>query len=179
MPVAAPGRRLLASVPFGFVRARSAGRARRPVSASLNLVSFIDFLVTMVVFLITSFSAEGSIGTSDPLIRPPTAAHATAIELAPIIAVNREAVTIDGRFVADTPSLGAPGAPPRIDALVRDLATQKRSWQLLHPRRDFPGTVVIQADREIDFRVIRLVMRAAAEAGYGDVSFAVRPAAIR
>jgi biopolymer transport protein ExbD len=43
----------------------------------------------------------------------------------------------------------------------------------LHPGDAFPGTVILQADVAIDFRVIKKVMFTAAQAGYTNVSFAV------
>ncbi|HEY8428294.1 MAG TPA: hypothetical protein VIL20_07965, partial [Sandaracinaceae bacterium] len=56
---------------------------------------------------------------------------------------------------------------------VQDLETLKRNWSILHPNEQFSGTVILQADRGVDFRVIKKVMFSAAQAGYTNVSFAV------
>jgi biopolymer transport protein ExbD len=82
-------------------------------------------------------------------------------------------VTLDGRRMADTPTLTATAGVERIEPLIQDLETLQRNWNILHPREPFPGTVIIQADREIDFRVIKKVMFSAAQAGYTNISFAV------
>jgi biopolymer transport protein ExbD len=82
-------------------------------------------------------------------------------------------VTLDGRRMADTQTLAASAGLERIEQLVQDLETLRRNWNILHPREPFPGTVIIQADRAIDFRVIKKVMFSAAQAGYSNISFAV------
>ena len=63
----------------------------------------------------------------------------------------------------------------KLQASVRgdDLETLKRNWSILQPGRPFPGNVILQADIDIDFRVIKKVMFSAAQAGYANVSFAV------
>jgi hypothetical protein len=55
-------------------------------------------------------------------------------------------VTLDGRRMADTPTLAADPKVERIEALVRDLETLKRNWAVLHPQVPFPGQVVLQGD---------------------------------
>ena len=55
--VHAPGRRLLRRIPLYFVAKSAGGEKKRSVSASLNLVSFIDFLVVTVIFLPLGFAA--------------------------------------------------------------------------------------------------------------------------
>jgi biopolymer transport protein ExbD len=45
---------------------------------------------------------------------------------------------------------------------------------LLHPSENFTGTVIVQADRNVDFKVIKKVMYSCAVAGYQNVNFAVQ-----
>ena len=53
-----PGKRLLRAIRLRFVgRAMDVGR--RGVSARLNLVSLVDFMVVTVLYLLLSFSASG------------------------------------------------------------------------------------------------------------------------
>ena len=59
MAIRRPGARLLRSVPFAFVRARDGGR--KAVDATIAMVPFIDFLVVLVVFLLTFFTASGEV----------------------------------------------------------------------------------------------------------------------
>lgn len=173
MPIHKPDKVLLHHIPLKFVRSRVAGGGRKSVDASIPLVPFIDFLITLVVFLLSSFSASGELLSQRPNLVMPSAANTDDLELAPIIAIDARVVTLDGRRMADTQTLAATAGVERIEQLVQDLETLRRNWSILHAPEPFPGTVIIQADRSIDFRVIKKVMFSAAQAGYSNVSFAV------
>ena len=173
MPVKRPGRVLLHHIKLKFVHDRVAGGGRKSVDASILLVPFIDFLIVLTIFLLTSFSATGELLAQQPNLRMPDATNTTALEISPIVAINPQVVTLDGRRMADTNSLAASPELERIEQLVQDLETLKRNWSILHPQQPFPGTIIIQADRSIDFRVIKKIMFSAAQAGYSNISFAV------
>ena len=171
MAIAQPGPELLHGVPLSFVRRRVTGGARKTTNADIPLVPFIDFLITLVVFLLSSFSASGELPSA--LVALPTATNATDLELAPVVAIDARVITLDGRRMADTHTIGEASGATRIDALVRDLETLRANWSILHPHEAFPGTIVVQADRATDMRIVRAVMFSAAQAGYADISFAV------
>lgn len=173
MPIKRPEKELLHHVPLKFVRNRVAGGARKSMNTEIPLIPFIDFLITLVVFLLSSFSASGELLSQRPNLVMPNASNAVDLELAPIVAIDSRVVTLDGRRMADTPTLAASAGLERIDALVNDLETMHRNWSILHPRDPFPGTVIIQADRDVDMRVVKKVMFSAAQAGYANISFAV------
>jgi biopolymer transport protein ExbD len=103
----------------------------------------------------------------------PEAANTIDLEIAPIIAIDPQVVTLDNRRMADTQSLAATPQLERIEQLVQDLETLKRNWGMLHPNDPFQGMVILQADQNVDFRVVKKVMFSAAQAGYTNVSFAV------
>lgn len=173
MTIHAPGRVLLHHIPLKFVHDRVAGGGRKATDVPIALVPFIDFLITLVVFLLTSFSASGELLAQRPNLVMPTAANTEAIEIAPIVAIDRQVVTLDNRRMADTETLASNPNLERIEQLVTDLETMRRNWSVLHPREPFAGTVILQADENVDFRVIKKVMFSAAQAGYTNVSFAV------
>lgn len=134
---------------------------------------FIDFLLTLVVFLLSTFEASGVPGVTLDL---PDAHHGADVVFAPTVVIDARAITLEGYRVADTATLRESRAVERTDALVRGLEAQRSSWALLHPGQSFPAAIVIQADRSIDFRVIRHVMFSAAQAGYSNLRFAVNRA---
>jgi biopolymer transport protein ExbD len=173
MPIHNPGRVLLHHVPLKFVNDRVAGGGRKATDVAIALIPFIDFLITLVVFLLTSFSASGELLAQRPNLVMPVAANVHAIDIAPIIAIDPSVVTLDNRRMADTQTLAAAAGLERIEPLVQDLETLRRNWTVLHPRDPFQGTVILQADRNVDFRVIKKVMFSAAQAGYTNISFAV------
>lgn len=173
MAIHKPGKVLLKSVPLSFVRKRVSGGGRKNLDHEIPLVPFIDFLITLVVFLLTSFSASGELLAQQPNLKMPDAKHVIDLEIHPVVSINPEVVTLDGRRMADTPTLAADARVERIEQLVQDLETLKRNWSILHPSEPFSGTVIMQADKSIDFRVIKKIMFSCAQAGYANVSFAV------
>lgn len=173
MPVHVPGKVLLHKVPLKFVHDKVTGGGRKNVDQSLPLVPFIDFLIVLIVFLIMQFASSGELLTTIPTITMPKADHTESIEISPIIAIDRNIVALDGNRMADTQSLLSSPQMERIEPLIQNLETLKRNWSILQPGRPFPGNVILQADIDIDFRVIKKVMFSAAQAGYANVSFAV------
>lgn len=173
MPIHKPGRVLLHHVPLAFVQSKVVGHGRKATDANIPLVPFIDFLITLVVFLLMSFSAEGQLVTNRDNLTMPDGTNVAELEVAPIIAIDAQMVTLDNRRMADTQTLAANAQIDRMEQLIQDLETLKRNWSILHPQQPFPGNVVLQADKEIDFRVIKKVMFSASQAGYANISFAV------
>jgi len=173
MAIHKPGRVLLHHVPLKFVRKKVAGGGRKAMDHEIPLVPFIDFLITLVVFLLTSFSASGELLAQQPNLKMPDAKNTVDLEIHPIVAINPEVITLDGRRMADTPTLAADARVERQENLITDLETLKRNWSILHPSEPFGGTVIMQADRSIDFRVIKKIMFSCAQAGYSNISFAV------
>jgi biopolymer transport protein ExbD len=173
MAIHKPGRVLLHHIPLSFVRKKVSGGGRKAMDHEIPLVPFIDFLITLVVFLLTSFSASGELLAQQPNLKMPDAKHVVDLEIHPIIAINPDVVTLDGRRMADTRTLAADARVERTEQLIQDLETMKRNWSILHPSEPFAGTVIMQADKSIDFRVIKKIMFSCAQAGYANISFAV------
>lgn len=173
MPIHKPERVLLHHIPLKFVRTRVAGGGRKSVDSSIPLVPFIDFLITLVVFLITSFSATGELIAQKPSITMPKAANTVDLEMAPIISIDDRVVALDGSHVGDVPPLAASDEVKPMEPLIQKLETMKRNWSILHPSDPFPATVIMQADEKVDFRVLKKVMASVAQAGYVNMSFAV------
>ena len=173
MPVNKPGRVLLREVPLKFVSKKVTGHGRKSSNTEIPLIPFIDFLIVLVVFLLISFSASGELLAQKPNLVMPKAANVVNLEIAPIVAIDPIVVTLDGRRMADTATLAADPKVERIEPLIQDLETLKRNWSILHPQEPFPGQIVLQADVNIDFRVVKKIMFSSAQAGYANVSFAV------
>jgi biopolymer transport protein ExbD len=176
MAIQRPEPVLLHNVPLKFVRERVSGHGRKSVDHQIPLIPFIDFLIVLVIFLLMSFSASGELVAQQPTITMPTAKNTEQIEVSPIVAVDERVITLDGTRVADTQTQGQAAQVDRIEPLIQGLEAEKRKWETIHPSEPFAGQVIVQADRNIDFRVVKKVMFSAAAAGYGNVSFAVNQA---
>jgi len=173
MAIKRPEPELLRNIPLKFVRERVSGHGRKEVDHQIPLIPFIDFLIVLVIFLLMSFSASGELVAQQPTITMPDADNTQQIEISPIIAVDERVITLDGTRVADTQTQGQSAQVDRIEPLISGLEAEKRKWETIHPSEPFAGQVIVQADRNIDFRVVKKVMFSAAAAGYGNVSFAV------
>ena len=176
MAIQRPEPVLLHNIPLRFVRARVSGHGRKSVDHQIPLIPFIDFLIVLVIFLLMSFSASGELVAQQPTITMPQAKNTEQIEISPIVAVDERVITLDGTRVADTQTQGQSAQVDRIEPLIQGLEAEKRKWETIHPSEPFAGQVIVQADRNIDFRVVKKVMFSAAAAGYGNVSFAVNQA---
>jgi biopolymer transport protein ExbD len=173
MAIKRPEPELLRNIPLKFVRDRVSGHGRKEVDHQIPLIPFIDFLIVLVIFLLMSFSASGELIAQQPTITMPDAKNTEQIEISPIVAVDERVITLDGTRVADTQTQGQSAQVDRIEPLIQGLEAEKRKWETIHPSEPFAGQVIVQADRNIDFRVVKKVMFSAAAAGYGNVSFAV------
>lgn len=173
MAIHKPGKVLFTGVPLKFVRKKVSGGGKKSLDHEIPLVPFIDFLVTLVVFLLSSFSASGELLAQQPNLKMPDAKNVVDLEIQPVIAINPDVITLDGRRMGDTRTLAQDPKVERMEQLIQDLETLKRNWSILHPTEPFAGTVILQADRSIDFRVIKKVMFSCAQAGYANISFAV------
>ncbi len=168
-----PGPRLKVYAPLKFVR--SGGHGKKSGYAELNLTSMVDMLTILVVFLLQTFSASGELLTVQKNIVLPEAQNFKDLEQAPIIAVSRESVTLDGRLVANAEQLNTENTVDwKITDLHDQLVTLKNNFKLLHPSEPFAGTVIVQADKNVDFKIVKKVMYSCAVAGYANVNFAVQ-----
>lgn len=168
-----PEKRLLHHIPLRFVQMRVSGGGGKSVNMEIPLIPFIDFLITLVVFLLMSFSATGELVAQQATIRLPSADHTTQLEMSPVISIDAAVVTLDGRRIVDSPSLLASADVARIEPLVEALELKKRQWAMLHPGQENPGIVIFSVDQRVDFRVLKKVMISVAAAGYIHISFAV------
>ena len=141
-------------------------------NAALNLVSFIDFLVTTVIFLLSSFSASGEI-TVDPNVKLPKAENVEDIIEAPMVAVNGNQILVDGVQAGSTRSVEELGRLQKIDELFNVLKQKRELWKQVQPNKPFPGVAILQVDQNVPALVVKSVFQTAAFAGYPNVSFMV------
>ena len=169
-----PAPRLRKFIPLKFVTKHGAGK--KSTYAELNLTSMVDMLTILVVFLLQTFSASGELLTVSKNIQLPEAVNFKDLEQAPIIAISRDAVTLNGDPKADSAELNRENTVDwKIPGLHDDLVVLKNNFKLLHPNpEDFKGLVIVQADKNIDFKIIKKVMYSCAVAGYSNVNFAVQ-----
>jgi biopolymer transport protein ExbD len=165
-----PGERVAASKVFGkkFVRGKRNG------FAALMLTSLVDMFMIIVIFLLQNFSATGEVLYMSKDIKLPDAAHGVQLERAPVISISADAVSFEGRQVVATEDLGK-GDVLNVPELEDALRDEKHRYELVHandPDHPFRGLVNVQADKKVPFRVIKRVMFACNQSGFGNINFA-------
>lgn len=167
-----PGKRLMHAISLKFVQNKVGGHGKRAVAGSLNLVSFIDFLITTVIFLLMSFSASGEI-TVDKNVKLPKAENVEDIIDAPMVAVNGNQILVDGVLAGSTRAVEELGRMQKIDELFTILKNKRELWKQVQPNKPFPGVCILQVDSNVPALVVKSVFQTAAFAGYPNVSFMV------
>jgi len=167
-----PGRRLMHAVKLKYVWNKVTGHGGKGVNANLNLVSFIDFLVVTVIFLLMSFSASGEISV-DKNVRLPKAENVDDMIDAPTVAVNGNQILVDGVQAGSTRSIEELGRLQKIDELFNILRSKRELWKQVQPNKPFPGVCILQVDGSVPALVVKSVFQTAAFAGYPNVSFMV------
>lgn len=158
-------------------------KSKRNQLFSLNLVPMIDMFVILVVFLLITFSATGEILLQQADIELPKAYSGRELERYPMIAISAKDVVFEGVEVIRTGSVTEQNFPDlKVPELSKVLKTAHDAYQSNHPMPNDPEKakkwleeskqIIIQADENIDFEVIRLVITTAAIEGYSAINFA-------
>lgn len=179
MPIHAPHAQLYRSVTLETVKAKLSHAGRKSLYENLNLVAYIDMMTMLVIFLLMSFSATGEILFVQKNLVLPHAQNWTDLERAPVVGVTNDVVTLDGVQVAAGQDLLADSATgdAKLTELHDKLVTLKNNYKLLHPNEEFKGVAIIQADKSVEFKVLKKVLFSCQVAGYQNVNFAVQPKA--
>lgn len=178
MPIHTPGPRLLSSIPFRFLGGASGTGGRRNTNVMLNITAMVDMMVMLTVFLLATFSATGELIMQQKGLELPTALNDKELERAPIIIISRDSVTFGQDEVANTRALVQDeSAEWKIPELFDMLQLEKFNFEKRDMsddlRRKLRGLVVLQADKDVDAKVLNRVMKTAYAAEYTEVMFAV------
>jgi biopolymer transport protein ExbD len=176
MPIHAAGPRLGSSIPFAHLGNKGGG-GRRNVNAYLNLTAMVDMMTMLVVFLLSTFSATGELLMSQKGIELPTALNDKELSRAPIISITRDAIAFKGEAVGDPKAIVEDESPEwKIVELYDRLQLEKFNFEKQdideEKKKLLRGLVILQADRNVDAKVLNRVMKTAYAADYTEVMFA-------
>ena len=169
-PISRPGPRQFRFLPLRFLKG-ALGRRGRRTGFELPLVSLVDCLLCLILFLLTSFSADAECPERQKV---PSAEHAQTNTEAPVVAVTQRQILLDGVSAGSSVEVLQGGRLTRLDALFNQLKAKRELWRQLNPGQEFPGVVVLQIDRAVPSLVVKSAFQTAAYAGYPNVSFLVR-----
>jgi biopolymer transport protein ExbD len=151
---------------------RTKRRRRVPVATSLQLTPLIDIFMVMVLFLLATFHPGADMCMCRQRLSVPTAERLEGLERAPVVTMTAShegdgVVTLDGREVGTVRELLDDDSPDwKLARLTEQLEVMKHNWKLTNPDKVFPGELIIEADRETDFKAIKKVVYSSGLAGY-------------
>ena len=166
---------------------RSASRfLRKKKAPTLMLTSLLDMFTIILIFLIVSFDTENQDFRLDENVTLPESSARAEFRPAVNLAVSGDAITVGDDTVATLAGGRASDAQVRegrIASLVAALEAEYRRRYgddagdgdagAVGEEEDDEPIVVIQADRELDYRTLYVVLRSAASAGFYKYRLAV------
>jgi biopolymer transport protein ExbD len=157
------------------------GRFRKKKeSGTLNMNSLMDILTLILVFLLKSYSADGSILTNaDNLVLPNSESKKKPQEVNLQLAVTQDMILLDNQAVVptdDARSIAQDAHDPVITKLMEKLEKcykQEEEMVKQGALNMVQGKVIVQVDKNIEFDVLFKVMMTCGKAGYNNMNFAV------
>src|SRR5262245_46556552 len=166
------GKRLQHSKVFGH-----GGHAKKVTYADLLITPLVDMFVIIVLFLIANFSATGEVLNMTHDIQLPEAFNIQEIEIAPVVMVSNTDIIVSGTAIGRVEDLTKDDYL-NIPALEEKLREMKKQYEDLHAlakdtEGSFKGDVNIQANKDVQFKVMKRILYSCATAGYSNINFAV------
>jgi biopolymer transport protein ExbD len=166
------GKRLQHSKVFGH-----GAQGKRSGYSDLLITPLVDMFVIIVLFLIANFSATGEVLMMTKDIELPEAINVKEVEMHPVVMVSNDQISVSGTIVGRVEDFSK-DEYLNIPALEEKLRDMKKQYEDLHAMAGaadggFKGDVNIQANKEVEFKIIKRVMFSCATAGYNNINFAV------
>jgi biopolymer transport protein ExbD len=158
-------------------RGRNVKKKRRE---GLMITSMMDMFTIILVFLLKSYSAEGSIMTNaDNLVLPNSISKKKPKDVSLQVAVNHDMILVDNQPVAPTedavriPHDEPNPVIPKLEEKLAACFAQEEEMVKMGALNQVMGKVVIQLDKNMEFDVLYKVMNTCGAVGYNDMNFAV------
>jgi biopolymer transport protein ExbD len=162
--------------------AKQRGRSKflTPKSTGLIITSLIDFFSIVVIYLMKSYSAEGSIMTNaDNLTLPNSSAKNKTKEIFLQVAASTEMVMVDNEPVIPTDDIRRipmdnpnPIVSKLQERLKIAMAKEEEAVKLGETKK-VEGNITIQVDKNVEFDVLFKIMHTCGSVGYNNMNFAV------
>ena len=160
---------------------RGRGRKSRKGSDSINITSMMDMFTIILLFLLKSYSADGSILTNaDDLILPNSVAKGRPGEVSVQLAVTPDMILVDNNPIVSTREVFkksrnefSEDTNTPIDSILQ---VHMKAEQALVKNGDIPavkGMIIVQMDKNISFDVLYKVMQLCGRNGFVNMHFAV------
>jgi len=151
------------------------GQHRRSIHQELTLTSLIDMFSILIIFLIQNFSTQGEMFVTPPNMKLPVATHGQMLDRRPVITVTAEKISLEGAPAGDNGGIDEKIEETdwNLPVVTERLGSYKKFWESLNTDTKFPGDIIIQADKGLNFVYIKRVLYSVAKVGYTNANLAV------
>jgi len=157
------------------------GRAKvKKMDLPLQITSMMDMFTIILVFLLKSFSADGSILTNaDNLVLPNSDSKKKPAEISLQLAITSDMILIDNIPVVPTddvrkiPQTEADPVILHIESKLKACLALEEELVKMGSLSEVKRKIIIQVDKNADFDVVFKVMNTCGKAGYTNMNFAV------
>ncbi len=161
--------------------AKQRGRfARKTSKQALMMTSMMDMFTIILVFLLRSYSAEGSLLTNaDNLVLPNSTSKKKPTEVVVQVAVTEDMIVVDNIPVVPTvdvkriPADNPDPSDPKLEENLRKHFAQEEEMVRMGALNAVQGKIIIQVDKNIEFDVVFKIMNTCGKVGYNNMNFAV------
>ncbi len=143
----------------GAVKKKST-RAQKNLVFSINMTALIDAFAILVIFLLSNYSGDSHSVNASNKITLPTATQAEILTMGTVVKLEGNKIFVDEKEI-------------RFRDLVTQLIEARKSKE--SESDDIKNSLIIQADRSIDFDVLSPVIQAGGSAGFNQYKFAAMP----
>lgn len=157
-------------------------RKKLPTNFKIQITSMVDMFVILLVFLIKSYSTSPvQVAPSNDIRLPASESTTNPVDVLKLM-VSKSGVFVEGTKVIeltngkiDSKFIDSSDAN-YIPELFKFLDAEARKTQdiaKVNSTVSFEGKILVQADKDLAYDMLRKVMHTSAVAGYSDIKFAV------
>jgi biopolymer transport protein ExbD len=154
------------------IQKRAERKSRNQTMVDMNLVSLIDVFTILIFFLLSNATGVEILPSPKAVSLPESVSQKSPRETV-VVVISGSEILVQNRAIASVPEVLA-GDGDVIAPLKAELDLQAGRQVVRADNQDLSKAVTIMGDKDIPYRLLRKVMVTASQAGFSDVSFAVR-----
>lgn len=153
--------------PLGsLIEAQAAMNPKKPraknnaLAFSLNLTALIDAFAILVIFLLSNYSGDAQNLDFSAQTQLPKASYSEVINMGTVVKIESTGYSVDDKKV-------------NLEQIVQALIDARKNKK--DQTEEIQKSLIIIADKRMDFNLLSPVIRAAGQAGFESYKFAVMP----